>query len=237
MTTRPAAFDARGREHRVEHDRVVVTDDEGRVRRVVRLDDPLRPGFLRVAKLELPDGGSLRRAAFDVWAGHVRSSLWDGVVYELPFTPPRPLLTLLGIVGGLLVAAVALQLLVLWGATPRPTVRVDHGLFDVIGAATGLALLAGMVWLGLASALRAWLFRRGRFAVLDQRGLRVRPGTPPRPVSDVRRADYKPFSRLVRVEFESDGLVAHVPLARDTLPRLDAALAAMDERLVADLDL
>lgn len=237
MSSRPTARDHRRRTHVIEHDRAVVTDEAGRVRKVIRLDDPLRPGFLNVARLETEDGGSLRREAFEVWAAYLRSALWDGVVYQLPHVPARPVLTVFAVIGGLLVAAGAAGLLVLWGATPRPNVRVDHGVADLIGAATGLAMIVGLAWLGLASAVRAWAFRAGRFAILDRRGLRTEPGRPPRPIDSVRSVRYHPFARLVTVSFEPDGHRVRIPLARDTLPRLDCALAALDERHVAALQL
>jgi hypothetical protein len=214
-------------------DRVLV-ERGGRVRETP-LDDPGEPAFLRLPSVDLDDGRSLRRAAFDVWAAHVRAAAAHGREFETAFRPPRPLVTALAIGGAGFVCALCATLLGSWTLRPTPAVRVEPTTAESFAIVFSVAVVLGVIAASLGALVRAWRCRRGSYAHVSSRGLRPRQGAVAQPFDAVAAADWHPWVRCTRVEFMDGRADAWIPAESGPLRRLDLLLAALDDRLGASL--
>lgn len=222
----------------------VVPSRDGRVRlgeraievdRVVRggrtvvdylpLDEPGDVRFLALPAQDLEDGRPLRRAAFEIWAAHVRARLAAGATWETAYRARQPYHTLFGMLGGLLVGLSSLYAVLAW-ASSDPKVTHRPGLVESVVLAAGIGVLLWIAFATLSSAARLFLSRGGSFVRIDRRGLMFAKNDLGRPPSDVVGAAYRPWLRATEVRTR-DGVTLWVPRERGPLVRLDLILAAL----------
>lgn len=213
----------------IEEDHVVLVR-RGREERLA-LTDPTDPVFLRLPRVDLPDGTPLRRAAFDAWAHSLRARVAAGVAYESLYRAPRPFVTGLAMLGAGTVCTLCSALLWTWALRPRAAVTVEPGLAESLGWVVAVGLVVGVVVLAFAAFLRAWLTRRGSYVQVGVNGLRTRHRGTAEPLGAIAAATWHPFVRCTRIEFADGRPVLWVPAESGVLRRLDLLLAALDDRL------
>lgn len=201
----------------------------------IPLDDPARPGFLRLPSIDLDDGRPLRRAAFDVWAAHVRAALAVGREFETTYRPPKPLATALTMTGAGVMSILCVLLLWTWAFRPDPAVDVRPTTLGSVAILVSVAAILAIVFLCTAAFVRAWRCRSGSYAALGSRGLRTVSGGRSEPFADLAAAQYHPWLRCTRVVFGYSRPDLWIPVEPGALRRLDLLLAAVDERLGAAL--
>lgn len=197
------------------------------------LTDPADPLFLRLPRIDLPDGTPLRRAAFEAWARAMRTAAEGGVSYETVYRAARPFVTGLTILGAGAVCAVCSLLLHTWAFRPRGLVTVEPGPTEAFGWLVAVALVVGVIAMSFAALLRAWRCRRGSYVHVGAQGLRTRHRGPAEPFDAVAAVSWHPFVRCTRIEFRDGRPVLWVPAETGALRRLDLLLAALDDRLGA----
>jgi hypothetical protein len=218
--------DPRGNRYVLLPDRVRVETVAGRTRDVP-LGDVSRPGFLALPRIDLDDGRSLRRAAFETWAWHVREVVADDAVFETPLRHPDPANAVLAIGGGVLVAAVGVLILFGMLAAEDTNRVVEPSLVEVLLRGAVVVALGWIVFKSATAARRAWLCRGGSFVHVDRRGIRTRKGQRIRPFDVVTAVRYDRMLRCTRLEFLTDEPPLWVPASSGPLSRLDLFLAAL----------
>lgn len=218
-------------DYALHEDHVVVVRNGREARHV--LTDPGDPLFLRLPRIDLPDGTPLRRAAFATWARAVSATVAGGVSYESVYRARRPLVTALTILGAATICAVCSILLWTWAFRPTSGVTIEPTTAEAVGWLISVALVVSVVVLAFAALLRAWSCRRGSYVHVGASGIRTRHGGPFEPLSVVASASWHPFVRGTRIDFADGRPPLWVPADGGAMRRLDLLLAALDERLAA----
>ena len=199
--------------------------------REVPLDDPADPVFLSLPTADLGDGRSLRRAAFDAWADHLRAAVAAGRDFETTYRAPRPFATALAIGGATFVAGLGTALLSSWALRPVPAVDVRPGVAESFAIVFAVAVVVSIIVLAVAALLRAWRCRRGSYLHLSAYGLRTSQGGRAEPLSNVAAADWHALVRCTRVVFANGRADLWLPAEPGALRRMDLICAALDDRL------
>jgi hypothetical protein len=212
-------------------DRVQI-EHGGRVREAP-LFDPADPSFLRLPSVDLDDGRSLRRAAFDAWAAHVRAAVAAGREFETSYRAPRPLATALAIGGAAFVATLCAALLGSWAWRPVAGVTVEPTVAESFALVVAVVIVVSIIVASTAALVRAWRCRRGSYAHVGAHGLRARQGARAEPLAQIAAADWHALVRCTRIEFMDGRADLWIPAESGALRRVDLLLAALDERLAA----
>jgi hypothetical protein len=212
----------------------VRVEKDGRVRELP-LDDPADPAFLRLPAADLGDGRSLRRAAFDVWCGHIRAAVANGRDFETKYRASRPETTALTIVGSACVAGLCTLLLFTWAIRPDGRVVVNPTTSESAAILLAVLTVIAIIVVTMAALVRAWRCRRGSYVHLGAHGLRTSQGGRSGPFANVAAATWHPLVRCTRIEFMDGRADLWVPAESGALRRVDLLLAALDDRLGAAL--
>lgn len=231
VATGRAAVDSRGR-HIEILDHAWVMEDRGR-RKVGTLTDPSDTSFTDLPPADLADGRSARRAAFEVWAEHVRTKVRHGANWETTYQPRRPIQTWFAMLGATVVGGSALASVLIW-AGRDPQVRHQPGIVGGIVSLAGVAVLLWIAWATLSSAVRYWLTRFGSYARVDARGVTLGKGSERVDASEIASARYFPLLRATHVVLRS-GRGHWVHRESGPLVRLDLVLAALPGGPTADV--
>lgn len=200
----------------------------------IALDDPARPAFERLPRADLDDGRPLRRAAFEVWARHVRREMDVRGAYETRFRPAQPAAVAASLAGGGLLATAIGWVLLGWTLAEAPRgSRVEPGMWESAAIVLGLLLAIAALAQVLLTMARTWLCRGGSFVHLDRRGIRWLKGTPVQPFDVVRAARHHPWLRCASLDLVT-GERLWIPAERGPLVRLDLVLAALHPPLRPD---
>jgi hypothetical protein len=208
----------------IDGDHLVEDRDGSIVRRF--LGDPADPAFLRI-----PGGSSdLRRAAFAVWARHVREAVAAGRTFETTYRAPRPVVTTLTMVGAASVTALCALILWSWIDRPQPAVEVRATTGQAFMIVVAVAVVVGMMVLASAALVRAWRCRGGGSVEIGPLGLRITKGRS-ETFGVVVHAEHHGLLRCTRIAFVDGRADLWIPDEPGPLRRLDLLLAAMDDRL------
>jgi hypothetical protein len=191
--------------------------------------------FLGLPPLDLDDGRSLRRAAFDVWSASVRESAAHGGVFETTFRASRPLVTGLTMLGASVVASSSFLVLWRWSTPARGPVTVEPSTVESVGIVLAVSTIFALVTLSAAAFARAWLCRGGSYVKLSTAGVTVRKDGRPEPCGVLSGATFHPLVRCTRLDFADGRPSLWVPAEHGALRRVDLLAAALDDRLGAAL--